>query len=177
MANLYAAFFPDLSQHTWIFEFRKLHDPKAAFVAPHITLINPTSDFADVAMADEVRRTAEKTNKFEAIFRSAIVMPELINEGKYSAYVFLVPDEGFSRIINLRNELYSGMLKTSLRLDIPFVPHITIGSGLSLDIAKELVDNLNSKPIEIRTLVDKVSLVEISGTQADRKVIQECHLL
>jgi hypothetical protein len=81
MPSYYAAFFPDLSQHQWISDFRKKNDPKAKIVAPHITLINPTSKFSDTDLAKEIRRATGSTKKFSAVFRSAILMPESDQDG------------------------------------------------------------------------------------------------
>jgi 2'-5' RNA ligase len=65
------------------------------------------------------------------------------------SYVFLVPDEGFSQSIQLHSEIYSKELGSSLRLDIPFVPHVTVASSKNVAACKELVDVLNDKKFEI----------------------------
>lgn len=43
MGTYYVAYFPDLSNHERISQFRKKYDPRAEFVQPHITLVNPVS--------------------------------------------------------------------------------------------------------------------------------------
>ena len=41
-------------------------------------------------------------------------------------HLFLVPNEGCSAFVILHDPLYTGSLTDSLRLDIPFISHLTI---------------------------------------------------
>ena len=160
MPKKYVAFFPELEESSWISKFRHEHDMKSALVAPHMTLVFPT----DVD-ANELRKKIEiagaKVTKFAVQFRSCLLMPEKSANG-FQGHIFLVPDEGFSQVVRLHTELYSGNLRPWLRLDIPFVPHITIGSGLELEKAKALVDELNSQRFDVEFLVDRLTIVEIN---------------
>ena len=54
-----------------------------------------------------------------------------------TAYVFLVPDEGYAGVSQLHDRLYTGLLAPCLRLDVPFIPHIGIGT---------LADRSEAKP-------------------------------
>jgi 2'-5' RNA ligase len=81
--------------------------------------------------------------------------------------VFLVPDEGNSAILQLHDLLYGGPLAHELRLDIPFVPHLTIGRCRSLAEAKALSDALNAEPIRIPGSIREISVVaEADGALA-----------
>ena len=66
-----------------------------------------------------------------------------------TAYVFLVPDEGYSGISLLHDRLYTGVLQPFLKLDVPFVPHITIGTMKNRVAAKALCDKLNRHGVRI----------------------------
>ncbi len=171
MASYYVAFFPDLSSHRWISEFRNANDPKAELVQAHITLVNPISDFPLEKLKNEVAATVKKIRKFKAVFRSSLIMPEVDKSRSHLASIFLVPDEGFSSIIRLRYQLYEGDLNPFLRLDISFVPHITIGLSTDLQKAKKLVDAINSKPFEVVAEVDQISIVEIESANVDRSIV------
>ncbi len=168
--KFYVAAFPDLGSHAkWIEEFRGRHDRVAKFVAPHITLVFPTSSLPQEQLRTEVLKLCKQVDPFRVTLRSAMVMPEnLITEKR--AHIFLVPDEGLGKILRLHDHLYSELLKTELRLDIPFVPHLTVGSGIELFDAKKLADHLNAKNFEITFNLDKISIVEIVDTEADRLV-------
>jgi len=66
-----------------------------------------------------------------------------------TAYVFLVPDQGYAEVSLLHDRLYTGVLQPYLRLDLPYIPHITIGTLKSRADAKALCDELNSKRLHI----------------------------
>src|SRR5262245_22726723 len=55
-----------------------------------------------------------------------------------TADVFLVPDEGNSALSLLHDQLYTGPLVSHLRLDLQYVPHITIGTLSDREKAKRL---------------------------------------
>ena len=65
------------------------------------------------------------------------------------AYVFLVPDDGYATISRLHDALYAGPLASHLRLDLPYVPHITIGITDDRRCAKSLCDQLNADGVVI----------------------------
>jgi hypothetical protein len=58
-------------------------------------------------------------------------------DGAETPYVFPVPDEGYSALSLLHDRLYSGPLVRCLRLDLMYVPHITIGTCAGRYEAKE----------------------------------------
>jgi hypothetical protein len=70
-----------------------------------------------------------------------------------------VPDEGHSKIIKLHDRLYTGVIESEIRLDIPFIPHIGIGNSLDAHSCKQLVDRLNADRFEIRGRVDQLDLI------------------
>jgi 2'-5' RNA ligase len=165
MPRLYAAAFPKLDA-SWISDFRDEHDPLASLIEPHVTLVFPSDQLSEKIFSQAIQAAVSRSPSFQAIFRSAILMPE-----DDRAYIFLVPDEGFSRIVKLHDQLYAGQLAPSLRLDIPFVPHITIGSRLGLKSAKTLVDRLNAEPFEIHTTIDHVQIAAIDDPGGARKLL------
>ncbi|MBK9323728.1 MAG: 2'-5' RNA ligase family protein [Bdellovibrionaceae bacterium] len=167
MKKSYVVFFPNLTGNEWVSDFRREHDEKSHLVPPHITLVFPTDALSSSEMQKEVESLVGNYQKFKVRFRSAIMMPEKLGNLVVS-YIFLVPDEGFGDVIRLNSLLYSNKLSKEHRLDIPFVPHMTIGSNLDLLTAKRLVDELNSRKIELEFLVDMLSVVEIDDPSKDR---------
>ena len=85
-------------------------------------------------------------------------------------YVFLVPDEGFSELALLHDSLYTNLLVTKLRLDIPYVPHIGIATLKDPQRCKELADELNGRRLRIGGRVDEISVVEYDG-----KLVTDLH--
>jgi len=166
MKKYYIAFFPEIDERHWVSKFRDQYDPKSQFIAPHLTLFFPSEFESFDELSAEVERVTSNTKKFKVIFRAAMMMPEL-----GSCSIFLVPSEGFSEVLRLHSLLYAEKYAHLLRLDIPFVPHMTIGSNLSLSEGKKLVDKLNSKQFELKFILDRLSIVEISDSNKCRKIV------
>jgi 2'-5' RNA ligase len=80
-----------------------------------------------------------------------------------TAYVFLVPDEGFAAISLMHDRLYSGPLEPFLRLDLPYVPHITIGSTRDRQAAKALCDRLNREGVHVQGSVGAFTVCAREG--------------
>lgn len=80
-----------------------------------------------------------------------------------TAHVFLVPDEGYAAISLLHDQLYSGVLEASHRLDIPYIPHITIGTLVDRRHAKALCDQLNQAGVSISGKLRTLTIGDLHG--------------
>lgn len=168
--KLYVAAFPNFAaQATWISDIRSKYDPVAKYVMPHLTLIFPTASFTAEELRHELSQLVRGFAPFRVALRSAILMPESASPSKH-AHIFLVPDEGFGQMVRLHDRLYTGKLASELRLDIPFVPHMTVGADLDLTNAKTIADDLNSSDFEIRFDLNELFIVEITEQNADRRI-------
>jgi 2'-5' RNA ligase len=147
---------------TWIEAIRANYDPQAALVAPHLTLLFPIA--ADAVSVDEVvthlhNVVTERVcpmPAFVVTFRSALVMPET---GRAGGHLFLIPDEGMSQLVKLHDWLYRGPLASHLRLDIPFMPHITIGAGHDLAALHQVAQTLNDSAFALETTIDRLTVI------------------
>lgn len=168
--KLYVAAFPSLTERAhWIFDFRSKYDPVAKFVMPHLTVVFPTASFTAEELRHELSELVRGFTPFSVTLRSAILMPENASPSNH-AHIFVVPDEGFGQMVRLHDRLYSGTLASELRLDIPFVPHMTIGAGLDLNKAKKIADDLNASDFEIQFDLNELFIVEITEQNADRRI-------
>ena len=79
-------------------------------------------------------------------------------------YVFLLPDEGFSDIALLHDQIYTGPLQPYLRLDIPYVPHITVATISDNQRVKMLCDELNETGLEISGSLDGITVGQYDGS-------------
>jgi hypothetical protein len=77
-------------------------------------------------------------------------------DGDDTAYVFLVPDEGNGAISLLHDRLYTGALISKMRLDLEYIPHITIGRCSDRRHAKALCDSLNTQGVSIAGRIDEL---------------------
>src|SRR5262245_52203029 len=105
--------------------FRARHDPEFChLVAPHYTLAFGCEAIAEESYVQHVAEIAAATAPIRFACRYAALGADDVDD---MAYVFLVPDEGNAAIARLHDRIYSGPLAPHLRLDLPYVPHITIG--------------------------------------------------
>jgi 2'-5' RNA ligase len=149
------------SDFEWIQDNRRRYDELSYLAAPpHFTLFFPSDEFKSDDLLQTTTLNIGSFSSFQFSLRSAIIMPPVV--GEYS-YVFLVPDEGFSQIIQLHDKIYSKELRSSLRLDIPFVPHVTVASSKNVVACKELVDVLNNKKFEITGKIHTLDLAFEDG--------------
>ena len=146
---LYTLAYPLVSPESASFmeAFRREHDlPYRHVVAEHFTMVFGCRALPDGAYTEHVAEVARRSNPIPFSCRYAMLGADDEDE---IAYVFLVPDEGYSEVSRLHDHLYTGILEPFLRLDIPYVPHITIGTLEDRQVAKELCDQLNAKPTRV----------------------------
>jgi 2'-5' RNA ligase len=149
MPQLYTLAYPTLTETdlTFIDNFHNRHDLRYKdVVAPHFTMVFACNNVAEDTYLHHVEEVAGTSRVIEFSCRYAMLGADDKDE---TAYVFLVPDEGYSAISRLHDRLYSGVLAPHLRLDSPYIPHITIGSLDDRHEAKRLCDRLNDRGIAI----------------------------
>lgn len=156
MATLYTVAYPHLAaEHARFVEsFRRQHDRRwCDIVAAHVTLLFGIRDLDEATYTAHVRAIAAASSPIPFTCRYAMLGADHADD---TAYVFLVPDEGWSGISLLHDRLYGGPLEPFHRLDVPYVPHITIATLDDRRQAKALCEELNGRglaiPGELRTL-------------------------
>lgn len=142
------------SHWKWIQSIRAQYDPNYAIVAPHFTLVFPTFDREREPFCDHLRQQLQGHPAISLTLRCALVVKDDFND---NTHTFLVPDEGFGSLVRLHDKLYSGFLADQLRLDIPFIPHVTIATSPDAQLCKHIADEINERGINEQTLA-------ISGT-------------
>ena len=125
------AWFPSFDGLDRIEAFRARHDPMAGRVRAHLTLVFPfATALTALQIETHVRRVAAKWPPIPVTFR-AVRMHE--NE-----FVFLMASRGAASIVALHDQLYTRSLRSHLRAEFPYEPHITIarhGDPDALDTA------------------------------------------
>ncbi len=66
-------------------------------------------------------------------------------------------------MVRLHDHLYSGPLAGELRLDIPFVPHITVGYAEDAGVVKHAADAFNSSSFVIKGIIQRLEVIQIKG--------------
>lgn len=158
MTHLLTVAFPTLSPEDaeFIDAFRKLHDAsRRNAVAAHFTLVFGCSSLGLHEYTEHVARVASSSAAIPFECRYAMLGADDQDD---TAYVFLVPDHGFSKLSSLHDALYTGPLQPHLRLDLPYVPHITIGSTRNRPDAKALCDQLNARGVQVTGTISALAV-------------------
>lgn len=161
---LLALCYPSISSAnwTWIQAIREVHDPNYPVVAPHFTLIFPLFTLEPTLLSEHMRSVLQGRAQIAFVLRCGLVVKDVTGD---STHTFLVPDEGFGELVKLHNHLYTGFLAEQLRLDIPFIPHITVASSLQPEVCKRVADEINSQNIAIAGVIRAIDLVEYANNR------------
>lgn len=131
----------------WIRAVRQRHSfLRHSVLAPHVTFVFPLSNMVEDELLAHIQLRTTGQPRIPFVLRSGLLVKDDSSD-KY--YVLLVPEEGFSGMVRLHDRLYTGMLTSKLRLDLPFIPHITVGGSLDALGCKSVVDALNSEDFTI----------------------------
>jgi len=164
MNQFFTLAYPNLSDDdaSRIEAFRRAHDPHSSAVAAHFTMAFGCSTLAKDMYSEHVARVCRSAQPIDFVCRYAMLGAD--NEAE-RAYVYLVPDEGYSRLSRMHDDLYRGPLRTFLRLDIPYVPHITLGSMADRAAAKHLCDDLNRSGLEISGSITALTVATLQDQE------------
>lgn len=158
MRRLYTLAYPTLTtpDKKLIDAFRVQHDLRSAgMVEAHFTMVFGATVIDTWRYIDHIKGIAGTVPPIQFHCRYAMLGADDIDE---TAYVFLVPDEGYSKLSLLHDRLYSGLLAPLLRLDLQYVPHITIGTCPVRHEAKRLCDDLNARGVSIAGKVETLTV-------------------
>ncbi len=150
MPTLYTVSYPDVSPEATHFmeTFRREHDLLYRdVVAAHFTMVFGCKTVELPDYTEHIAAVASQSKPIHFSCKYAMLGTDDFDD---TAYVFLVPDEGYSGISLLHDRLYTGLLTPSLRLDVPFIPHITIGTLKDRSAAKALCDQLNQSGVHVK---------------------------
>jgi hypothetical protein len=162
MATLYTLAYPSLSgaDAAAIEAIRRAHDPQRDVVQAHFTLAFGCDAVPGAAYAEHVQNVSHVMPVVSFMCRYAMLNVE---SRTGLAYVYLVPDEGYSDLSRLHDALYQGPLAEHLNLDIPFVPHITLGVFQDKVEAKRLCDELNARGVAISGQLNALSVAALEA--------------
>lgn len=145
----------------WIESIRSAHDPQASRIGAHFTLVFPAEASA-AAVASEVSAIVRETSPIAFTIRRTLAVRGLEGTG---GHLFLVPAEGHDRIAALHDRFHEGVLRSHLRADVPFIPHVTIAADPDFSRCEWLARALDLGGRVVRGTLDAVELVDVSGPQ------------
>jgi 2'-5' RNA ligase len=113
------AWFPAFRGIEHIEAFRARHDPAAALIPAHLSLVFPfATSLSRLQVETHVRRVVSRWPPIPVTFRAIRVHA---NE-----FVFLMASRGAASIVGLHDALYTRSLAPHLRPEFPYEPHITL---------------------------------------------------
>src|SRR3989344_6774673 len=101
--------------------FRIKYDPFVNSWKPHITLVFPVSnkDISEEEFIKNIKNTLSKWKSFDIHVNGF--------EKSWDNWLFILLKEGNDKVIELHDQLYTGVLSSQLRKDIEYIPHLGIG--------------------------------------------------
>ncbi|MDX1992094.1 MAG: 2'-5' RNA ligase family protein [bacterium] len=131
-----------------------------AALPPHFTLVFPNESVAEADLRLHVQTCAEDFAAFPFVLRCALAVKEAASD---RFYLFLVLDEGFSQLVRLHDQLYSGILAPHLRLDLPFIPHITVGYTTDAVVCHQAAQAINAEGITFPGHIHRLTLFDVEN--------------
>ena len=165
---LLAVTFPVLSPRDleWIQQLRAEHNrEKYDLIDPHLTLVFPAEGFAEDDFLGHVNAVCERFAAISFILRGAVIFKGAFDD---RWYLFLVPEEGYTDLVRLHDELYTGLLADELRADIPYVPHLTIGESDNADVCRQVADEINTANIAVRGQMAAIDVLRLEDGKIHR---------
>jgi 2'-5' RNA ligase len=150
------AWFPRFAGIERIEAFRARHDPMAALIPAHLTLVFPfPTSLTRLQVETHVRRVASRFPVVPVSFKS--VRPCA------SEFLFLMAARGAAAVTELHDRLYTRSLAPHLRRDLEYQPHITLARYATLEAldaaAEEARDTFRD---ELRDTLREVTLVSVA---------------
>ena len=113
------AWFPRFEGIEGIEAFRARHDPMAALIPAHVSLVFPFGTaLKRLQVETHVRRVVSRWPAIPVSFRAA--------RAEANEFVFLMAARGAEAIVGLHDALYTRSLRPHLRPEFSYAPHITI---------------------------------------------------
>ncbi len=155
---LLAVAYPDLAppDYTWIQSIRQQHDPHYPLIAPHFTLVFPIPAVDQEAFVDHITVQTAQVHAIPFLIQCATIVKDAFSS---QTHLFLVPDQGYSTLVKLHDACYTGILASSLSLDVAFIPHITVGAHADPHISKAVADQINQHDIRIRGRIHTIDIL------------------
>jgi 2'-5' RNA ligase len=165
-----------------LLDFRNKYDPTVDLMDDHISIIFPVSDeISKEQITSHIQSVLSHWKPFEVHVNGYIK--------SWDHWLFLTIGEGNEKVIELYNDMLSGILIPYFRADPPFIPHISIGyvgqgqfdvfnSHDELDVEKYRItmSELGHIEIDFWRKIDKLTMVSINDELTELKDVREFEL-
>ena len=146
---------------------RRKYDPQVDLISPHITLLFPVPDsIGESSLVSHLEHVLSHSPSFPIHLRGL--------EQSANHYLFLVLQEGRPEAIDLHDRIYTGMLAPFLRTDLPYSPHITLGSFGDAELCSQALREAERNTLDFECLLDRVHLVKIKDDRSGISWSMDC---
>ncbi|HUP96480.1 MAG TPA: 2'-5' RNA ligase family protein [Usitatibacter sp.] len=151
------AWFPRFEGIERIESFRRRHDPMAALVPAHLSLVFPfPTALTALQVRTHVQRVVSLWPPIPVTFRHVRLYA---NE-----FLFLMASRGAASISALHDRLYTRSLRPHLRRDLPYEPHITVAREARLEKLEAALDEAHDEfRGEFSEVMREVTLLAVAG--------------
>jgi len=150
----------------WIEGVRAQHDPQAARLAAHVTLVFPAAVAAAPLIA-RVRSVAATCRPFPVALGQVMRVRDAVTR---MWHVFLVPAAGQAELVALHERLYDVELRRHLRADVPFLPHVTVGASANEAVCARLAERLEGEGRVVSGSVAGLDVIEVRPSEEVRSL-------
>ena len=134
---------------------RRKYDPQVDLIAPHITLMFPLpSSMGESTLVSHLEHVLNGCRPFPIHIQGL--------EESADHYLFLVLQEGRAEVIHLHDRIYTGILAPYLRTDLPYVPHVTLGSFGEAELCSQARRDAERDSLNYQCVLDRLHLVMIN---------------
>ncbi|MBP9781622.1 2'-5' RNA ligase family protein [Candidatus Woesebacteria bacterium] len=155
-------------------EFIKKYNIDWYLIPPHITIVSPIADITETQLVHHLDNITKNVSSFPISLNG-------LQKSPTGNHLLLQVKDGNEEIIQLHEQLYSGVLTPYKQLDNTFTPHITLGTFQTRDdhFDDELFAKayLEAQDLDINFTCDFDFLSLIQGDGLNQaKIIKTVHL-
>lgn len=159
--------FPEFENMEIIDRIRKMYDPLAELVRPHITLVFP---FESRMSNEELALILEK--RLHGVPPFALKLSGIQRqEDSFGNYLFLCVMQGTGELHHIHQLLYTNEFR-EFDKGLPYIPHMTIGKLPTAELLDDAFRNTRLLEDTFHTIVRKVS-VEMIGPEEESVIAVE----
>jgi hypothetical protein len=132
-----------------------------AISAPHLALVFPVAALGADWLVEHVQGEVSTTSSIAFVLRQAIAVQDILTP---LTHTFLEPDEGFGELVVQLDQLYAVRLAAELRPDLPFIPHLTLGSSVDPQVGCQLAQQLNDQRLAIAGSINALTVAAYNAS-------------
>jgi len=151
--------YPDLEDDSKIQGLRKKYSPYYSAIKPHITLVFPFPDMDREEIENHVSKILKNFTQFD------LRLVGLIRS--FDNWLFLGIEEGNDKIVELHDQLYTGILREHLRKDIEFIPHVGLGLFKTDEEYQKAENEARKLNLDYKCKVENIYLLHLRDEKSE----------